>query len=100
MILSAEGGAGALLLGDFNSAVDQELLAQHGIRTIITAADGFAHLEIESSIRHITYPLLDSKTENISAYFEQSHHNIEQALSRGGLLVHCAAGISRVLLQL
>jgi len=69
VILPAEGSNGALLLGDFNSAVDQELLAQHNIRTIITAAEGFAHLEIDASIKHITYPLLDSKTENISAYF-------------------------------
>lgn len=75
-------------------------MAQHSIRTIITAAEGFGHLEIDAGIKHITYPLLDSKTENISAFFEQSHHNIEQALARGGLLLHCAAGISRVLMRL
>lgn len=68
-MLSPEGPAGVLLLGDFNAAVDRELLQLHGVRTIITAAEGFGHLEIEPGVRHITYPLLDSKTENISAYF-------------------------------
>jgi protein-tyrosine phosphatase len=75
-------------------------LQQQNVKTIITAAEGFDHLTIDPSIKHITYPLLDSKTENIASFFEQSYHNIEQSLARGGVLLHCAAGISRVLLVL
>lgn len=35
-----ETGTGPLLLGDLNAATDQELMHEHNVRTIITAATG------------------------------------------------------------
>lgn len=44
IILPADQANGALLLGDFNSAIDPDTLSNHHIKTIITAAEGLAHL--------------------------------------------------------
>ena len=68
-ILPAGSGMGALLIGDFNSATDSDLLKSHNVRTIITAAAGMEHLQVPPNILHITFPLLDAKTENIHQFF-------------------------------
>lgn len=54
------------------------------------------HLEYDPSVNHIVYPLLDMKSENITKYFTQFYELIEKELARNNILVHCAAGISRV----
>ena len=61
VIVPAYAGAGALLIGDFNSATDGEKLKEHNIKTIITAAAGMEHLQVPPNILHITFPLLDGK---------------------------------------
>lgn len=63
MILPAdpERHAGELLLGDLNAATDQQLMQQHKVKTIITAAAGLEHLEIPAEQTHIVFPLLDLK---------------------------------------
>lgn len=53
-------------------------------------------VQYDSSVTHIVYPLLDAKSENIGRYFSQFYELIERELTRGNVLVHCAAGISRV----
>jgi hypothetical protein len=51
-----------LLLGDFNAAIDIELIKKFNIQTIVTAAAGFDHITIDPSITHITYPVADLKS--------------------------------------
>lgn len=53
-------------------------------------------VEYDSSVNHIVFPLLDMKSENISKYFSQFYELVEKEIARGNILVHCAAGISRV----
>ena len=72
------------------------MLAKHGVKTIITAARGFEHLTVSDNFEHIVFPLADVKSENIRAYFEESYDVIEENLKKGGILVHCGAGVSRV----
>ena len=62
VVVSAEGERGALLIGDFNSATDEEVHRKHNIKTIITSAAGLDHLEIPASVTHIVYPLRDAKS--------------------------------------
>ena len=62
VILPASSGMGELLIGDFNSATDGDLIKAHNIKTIITAAAGMEHLQVPVNILHITFPLLDAKT--------------------------------------
>ena len=63
-------GSGALLIGDFNSATDGEIIKLHNIKTIITAAVGMEHLQVPPNVVHIIYPLLDANSENIKRFFD------------------------------
>jgi protein-tyrosine phosphatase len=54
------------------------------------------HVSYDQNVHHIVYPLLDMKSENISKYFSQFYDLMEKELQRGNVLIHCAAGISRV----
>ncbi len=62
VIIDASENRGALLIGDFNAATDDEILRKYAIKTVITAATGLDHLQIPSSVTHIVYPLQDAKT--------------------------------------
>lgn len=69
VILPATPATGELLVGDFNSATDADLLKAHNIQTIITASAGMEHLQVPVNVLHITFALLDAKTENIRQFF-------------------------------
>lgn len=58
----SETGYGELLLGDLNAATDQDLMQEHNVKTIITAATGLEHLQIPPEQTHVVFPLLDLKT--------------------------------------
>ena len=53
-------------------------------------------LSYEEDVRHIVYPLLDAKSENITKFFMHFNEIVDKELERGSILVHCFAGISRV----
>ena len=75
-----ETGKGELLLGDLNAARDRSLMAEHGVRTIITAAHGLEKLEIPADQTHIVLPLLDTKMDRMEDYFHLSYLTIEQSI--------------------
>lgn len=54
------------------------------------------HVIIGDGIKHVVYPLLDGKSENIAVFFERFYELVEGNIKKGNILVHCAAGISRV----
>ena len=60
---------GALLLGDIHAATDSDLLEQHNVKTIITAASGLDQVRVAAEQTHIVFPLSDSKNECIERYF-------------------------------
>lgn len=62
IIVEATQATGPLLIGDFNSATDEETLQAHKIKTVITAAAGLEHLEIPEFVTHVVYPLKDAKS--------------------------------------
>lgn len=70
VIIHGTNGNGSILIGDFNSAIDSDTHKKHNIKAIITAAANMEHLHIPNNITHITYPLLDAKSENIRRYFD------------------------------
>lgn len=61
IILQSTSGRGCLALGDLNSVTDHNIIKANNIKTIITAASNMDHLDIDKSVKHIVYPLLDSK---------------------------------------
>ncbi len=53
-----------------------ELLKDHNVKTIITAAAGLEHLDIPAEQTHVVFPLMDLKNENIDTYFDLSYQTI------------------------
>jgi protein-tyrosine phosphatase len=55
------------------------------------------HLDYtQLGLKHIVYPLLDHKSQNIAQFFEEFYGIVERQIRKGNILVHCSAGISRV----
>lgn len=44
VIIPANEKKGELILGDLNAATDQQLIQEHRVKTVITAAHGLEHL--------------------------------------------------------
>jgi protein-tyrosine phosphatase len=53
----------------------------------------------EEQINHKVINAFDLPSYKMTPHFEEAFHFIDSALKQGNLLVHCAAGISRVLFQ-
>ena len=52
----------------------------------------------DHGINHKTISALDIPSYRMTPHFEEAFRFIADALSKGHILVHCAAGISRVVL--
>ena len=53
----------------------------------------------EHGFNHKTINAFDVPTYKMTPHFEDAYQFISKALQKGHVLVHCAAGISRVLLS-
>lgn len=69
---------------------------------MITASQGF-NLEYDKTIMHHVFSLYDSKKQNVMQYLDDADRKINAGravfkvgLRNGDVLVHCAAGVSRV----
>jgi len=107
LILQEHGNK--LWLGDYSSAEDIEQLRVKNIRTgiqpiyeVITAAQGY-YVAYDGSVVHHSFDLQDVKAQNIMQYFDEATKKIAAGrilgyvgLRVGSVLVHCAAGVSRV----
>lgn len=83
-----------LFLGDYRAALDKKLLKEKNVKTVLTVAAGLA-IHHPSNIKNVVYPVWDVVNFDISKYFSKGYDTIENGLSEGSVLVHCAAGISR-----
>ncbi|CAD8086559.1 unnamed protein product [Paramecium sonneborni] len=84
-----------LWLGDCTAAYDRSLLDGKGIRTVLTVASGLNVQYSEGGMIHKVYHILDVESSNIARLFPDTNQQISEGLKRGGVLVHCAAGVSR-----
>ena len=50
----------------------------------------------DAGITHKTINCFDIPTYKMTPHFEEAYQFIKNGLERGNILVHCAAGISRV----
>jgi protein-tyrosine phosphatase len=82
-----------LYLGDFKDAHDRELLAGMGITHILNCAEEVPCWH-EKHFRYLHLKLTDPDPE-FHEYIDQLCKFIRHARRRGGVLVHCAAGLSR-----
>ena len=106
LIFTTEEG-NELWLGDYYAATNLKLLKQKKIDSgncllilVFTAAAmlGVCYSK-EAKINHKTINAFDIPTYKMSKHFDEAFKFIKDALSTGNILVHCAAGISRVFME-
>lgn len=85
---------GCLYLGDFYAAQNREKLRETGVKTVLTMAAGL-NIRCEKGVKHHVFQALDYEYYDISKHFETCCKLIDEALQKGSVLVHCAAGVSR-----
>ncbi|CAD8071007.1 unnamed protein product [Paramecium primaurelia] len=90
-----EESGNILWLGDCTAAYDRSLLDGKGIKTVLTVASGLNVSYSEGGMVHKVYHILDIESSNIARLFPETSQQITEGLKRGGVLVHCAAGVSR-----
>ena len=92
--------ANSLFICSKKRSHDHRLLVKHNIKTVISVCDKRKKQRIldnyaDHGISNYHFDLDDCESGNISAIFPETDPLIEDSLKKGGVLVHCIAGISR-----
>ncbi len=98
VILPEEAQTGALLLGDCNSAIDLSIIKPYRILTIISIGleSQPPKNKIAEDVAHYVYDIHDNKQQKLSVeLLDEVSKLIDEGRNRGGVLVHCYAGVSR-----
>ena len=98
VILRDQQILGPLVLGDCNSALDVGIIKANRIMTIISIGIEAQppKNKIPPEIDHYAYDIHDNKQQKISVeLLEEVFEIIEKGRTKGGVLVHCYAGVSR-----
>ncbi|KAF6255340.1 hypothetical protein COO60DRAFT_1627563 [Scenedesmus sp. NREL 46B-D3] len=84
-----------LFIGSVMAEANKRMLLRAGITDILQVAQGlFPHHPLVFNYMNIQ--VQDSPSEDLVAFFPKCFEFIDRAISRGGgVLVHCAAGVSR-----
>ena len=84
-----------LFLGSIGSASNLKQLQNCKITHIACCGKGIKNF-FPDKFKYFNINLLDSATENIKQYFDESYKFIDEGIKNGGnVLVHCHAGVSR-----
>ena len=82
-----------LYQGDYLAANDQPLLEALGITYTVSLEP---RLNFAGNKHILRFHVEDDPSQDLRPYFDRAYHFIEQARTRReGVLVHCAAGVSR-----
>ncbi|CAF0815907.1 unnamed protein product [Didymodactylos carnosus] len=85
-----------LFLGNFQHALDVELLEQLKIGHILNVCDFKLSEKIYEKFKVIEIPLMDATYVNIKQHFDRTNALLHDIfLKKERCLVHCAAGVSR-----
>eukprot|EP00035_Acanthoeca_spectabilis_P037757 m.47256 g.47256 ORF g.47256 m.47256 type:complete len:348 (+) comp8837_c0_seq1:307-1350(+) len=84
-----------LLLGGQKDAENPELLRRLGVFAVLNVTPESPARSHGPEIFYKQLPILDTWHQNVSSYFDETFEFIETHRERGGVLVHCRAGISR-----
>jgi len=83
-----------IYLGSASSSRDDSLLQMLGV-THILVAGSYLTVHHPNKFEYKTISIDDEENVDISSHFEDSYYFIEDALLKGKILIHCAAGVSR-----
>ena len=75
------------------SGMKDELVSRN-IRRIVNVTEDYPN-SFPDDFLYLRVPVKDQVSANISDYFKEAADFIEEGIKEGGVLVHCAAGISR-----
>lgn len=82
-----------LFLGNIDTAKDINTLHKHGIKAIVNISAGIANFP--SEFIYLKIHMLDRSESTITKYIDTVTDFIYENIKKGGVLVHCRAGISR-----
>lgn len=88
---------GNLYLGNSDGAKNRDLINKYNIRYIINVTPDFPnHFEADDDFHYKRISVKDTFNQDINTHFQPAIDFIEEAEKKNvGVLVHCAAGISR-----
>ncbi|KAK8741224.1 hypothetical protein OTU49_002565 [Cherax quadricarinatus] len=85
-----------LYIGNARDAQDLRILQALGISRVLNVTSHVPGYHENSGICYKTLPAMDSGHQNLSQYFHEAIHFIDDARQAGArVLVHCQAGVSR-----
>ena len=87
-----------MVLGDCNSAVDLAILKPNKVKTIISIGLEAkpSKNKVPEEIAHHVYDIHDNKQQKLPIeLIDEVVAIIEEGRKRGGVLIHCYAGVSR-----
>ena len=100
-LLGLDGEPGnSLFISSKKISHDHRLLVKNNIKTVISVCENKKKQRILDNyaahgISNYHFAIDDCESENISEIFPETDPLIEESLKKGGVLVHCRAGISR-----
>ena len=83
-----------LFLGSQTAAINRDLLELYNVKTVLTIAKHIAP-PFPDRFTYYVYEVYDRGDEDLLSHFPQMCEEIASGLKKGGVLVHCANGISR-----
>ena len=84
-----------LFLGSLVAAKNQDLLRRNGITHVVSLLDTFRNVESHNYLIYHRIEITDSPSSDILRHMPDAISFISDALKKGRILVHCAAGVSR-----
>jgi protein-tyrosine phosphatase len=83
-----------LWLGNLQAAQDLQTLKHHGITHILQVASGIRPM-FPKDFQYKIIEVTDLSSSSIIRHFPAAISFIREGISKGGVLVHCHAGVSR-----
>jgi len=83
-----------LYLGSYESAKNRQALDERKISHILTVGSSLSPA-FENAFVYKIVKIADIESENLGEHFLDMMNFIEEGMKSGGVLVHCAAGVSR-----
>lgn len=82
-------------IGDYATATNMSSLKNSKITHILTVMNSIEPFPFPEDFTYKKFHVRDDEDEDLASIFEQCHSFIDLGRSHSGVLVHCAAGISR-----